>query len=73
MRSPHIHFRFRAARKGAHVHVDVFIGRAGRVSTHGKSGTLVMREDEFEAWRSSLSGSIDRGEADILEGGHDGS
>jgi hypothetical protein len=64
-----VHFRFVAVHRGAHYHIDVFIGRAGRDSTHGKSGTLVMREDEFREWRQALAWSVNRGETEILWGG----
>lgn len=42
-----LHYRFIWRQLGAHVHVDVRIGRGGPESTHALSGTLVFSEDEW--------------------------
>lgn len=41
------HFRYRWRKFGGHIYVDVWSG-TDREATHGKNGTLIFREDEWE-------------------------
>lgn len=50
------HFRIWHERKGGHVHLAVFAGRA-RALTHGKCGDLCMTVEEFDEFRGLFWGS----------------
>lgn len=54
-------FKYKHRLLGAHVHVDVFIGENPRAL--GRSGTLVMREDEWAIFRATQDA------ADMVIGG----
>lgn len=48
------HFRLRWRKLGGHVHVSVWSSTA-RDLTHGRNGTLVFREDEWEDFTTLLT------------------
>jgi hypothetical protein len=47
------HFRLRWAKLGGHVHVHVWSGTSA-ATTHGKNGTLVFTEQEWEDFKDLL-------------------
>lgn len=48
-------FRFRYLEQGGHTHIRLFAGRSE--ASLGKCGDLVMRNEEWERFRSSLENS----------------
>jgi hypothetical protein len=51
------HFRLRWAKLGGHVHVHVWAGTSA-ATTHGKNGTLVFTEQEWDDLRDMIGGAF---------------
>lgn len=49
------HFRIRFVRRGGHTHFDVFAGPR-REATHGKAGSLCLRNEEFDDFQNVYRG-----------------
>lgn len=60
------HFRLRWQKLGGHVHVNVWSGTE-RLTTHGRNGTLVFREEEWEDFHRALMVATLSEHIEILE------
>lgn len=60
------HFRLRWAKAGGHIHVDVWTGTE-RLTTHGRSGRLVFRPDEWEDFVRLLRDAAGAGQFSAVE------
>jgi len=50
------HFRIRYITRGDHTHFDVYAG-SDRQTTHGKAGSLCLRNNEFADFRALYQGA----------------
>lgn len=62
------HIRVRYAAQGAHIHCSVWSTEGSAETTHGRNGTLVFREAEFDLFRYALMlGAGPLGGVDFIE------
>lgn len=48
------HIRIRHTTKGGYVHASVWSSEGGAETTHGRNGTLIFRQAEFDLFREAL-------------------
>lgn len=59
------HFRFRWKHNGGHVHVTLWSGTE-RLTTHGRNGTLIFREEEWENFKQLLMYGVPNASYEIV-------